>query len=369
MLETILDIKNRLKNKEYKTESSVSDQLVKRILIKLGWDIYNPKYVIPEFSINGKRVDLALCYPETKPVVFIEVKKIDNLDGADDQLFNYASNRGIPIAILTDGKEWNFYWPLGRGDFWERKVYSLNILEKDEKEIKDRLYRYLSFEKIKTKEADDNIREDYRNVSDKREAESKIPDAFNKLIEEQNSDFLEIISSKVDSLCGYKATKNDILKFLKSLRSTSSKSTTNIIQANSKYNKGSRERVNTKKDSQQKEKLVGIDLNGKIIKCNSVNELAMETIKYLAGLDRDYLENYNNEPKHGIKRRYIAKNKYELYPDRADLAEKHSIEFLPGWWFGTNNSTHQVYYIIKISCKIAGLNLGKDYNFIYEKNI
>jgi predicted type IV restriction endonuclease len=63
-------------------------------------------------------VDFALCHPARKPAVFIEVKKVGLSDAAaEKQLFEYAFYKGIPMAILTDGQDWQFFLPAEQGDF------------------------------------------------------------------------------------------------------------------------------------------------------------------------------------------------------------------------------------------------------------
>ena len=87
----------------------VSQGIVLPTLQLLGWAVFDISVVIPEFSIEGRRVDYALCHSANKPSVFVEVKKIGFTAGADRQLFEYAFHLGVPMAILTDGQEWSFY--------------------------------------------------------------------------------------------------------------------------------------------------------------------------------------------------------------------------------------------------------------------
>ena len=115
----IPDIQEKLKKNEYPNEQSISQGIVLRILSVLGWPIYDTQIVIPEFNIQGRRVDFALCHPNNKPIIFIEVKQPGNMLGADKQLFEYAFHTGVPLAIVTDGKEWHFYLPAEIGDYDE----------------------------------------------------------------------------------------------------------------------------------------------------------------------------------------------------------------------------------------------------------
>ena len=125
--EDIEDIRNRLDNDQYTTEASVSTGIVLRLLIALGWPVHNPTAVKPEYTVEGRRVDFALFAPESRLRVFIEVKPVEQIQAGEEQLFEYATHCGVPIAILTDGQEWRFYHPGGEGSYEERRVCTLEF--------------------------------------------------------------------------------------------------------------------------------------------------------------------------------------------------------------------------------------------------
>ena len=147
------DIRSNLRKEVFVNEASVSQGIVLRLLHALDWPWYNIQVVAPEYSVEGRRVDFALCQPPLKPLVFIEVKQVGQIEGAERQLFEYAFHRGVPIAILTDGREWHFFHPSGQGDYGERRVCKLDLIEKDRAESATSLNRYLNYESIRTGKA------------------------------------------------------------------------------------------------------------------------------------------------------------------------------------------------------------------------
>ena len=220
-LEThLLDIQERLKNNEYSNEQAISQGIVLRLLSALEWPFHDTQIVIPEYKIPGGRVDFALCAHKNKPVIFVEVKQPGNTLGADKQLFEYAFHTGVPFAIVTDGKEWHFYLPSGTGNYDERRVYKLNLIERDIQESVYRLERYLAYEDVLKGGALENAREDYKNVSKEREANENIPVAWKRLLEEKDEMILDSVSEKVESICGFKPTYKQILNYLSSLQSS-----------------------------------------------------------------------------------------------------------------------------------------------------
>ena len=191
---------------------------MRRLLDALDWPIYNPQIIIPEYSVEGRRVDFALCHPPSKPIAFIEVKQVGNIEGAERQLFEYAFHEGIPIAILTDGQEWRFFHPIAQGDYRERKVYELNLNESNSEESDKCLNRYLNYESMCTGEAIEAIKKDYEKVVQQRQVEAQLPEVWDELVREKNEDLLLIVMDAAKNKIGYEPTEEQVLDFLKSLK-------------------------------------------------------------------------------------------------------------------------------------------------------
>ena len=218
--EHIDDIRNNLEQGLFTNEAAVSNGIVRRLLDALDWPIYNPQVIIPEYSVGGRRVDFALCHPSSKPLVFVEVKQVGNIEGAERQLFEYAFHEGVPITILTDGREWHFFHPSGQGDYKERRVYKLDLIARDSEESAKRLNRYLHYQSIRKGEAVRAIEEDYRNVSTQRQIRASLPEAWSQLVEDVDEFLVDIVAEKVENLCGYRPTDEQVLDFLKTLKRT-----------------------------------------------------------------------------------------------------------------------------------------------------
>ena len=216
--EHIDDIHDALKRGEFVSEALVSQGIVRRLLDALGCPQFNPQIVIPEYPVPDGRVDFALCHPVLKPMVFIEVKQVGQSDGAERQLFGYAFHAGVPIAVLTDGQKWQFFYPIGQGNYEERRVYTLDLIEADDEESVSRLNRYLNYGSVCTGEAAKAIADDYRNVSNQRLIEENLPEAWNKLVEGKNENLLCLVAKKVESLCGHKPTEDQVWDFLENLK-------------------------------------------------------------------------------------------------------------------------------------------------------
>ena len=221
LTEHLDNIRSDLQEGVFTNEASVSQGIVLRLLHALDWPRYNTQVIIPEYSVEGRRVDFALCDPPLEPLVFVEVKQVGQIEGAERQLFEYAFHRGVPIAILTDGREWHFFHPGGQGNYQERRVCKLDLIDTENEDSSGRLNRYLSYESIRTREAIRAIEEDYRNISIQRQIETRLPEAWSRLVEEADELLMEVVAEKTEGLCGHRPTNEQVLTFLKSLANPS----------------------------------------------------------------------------------------------------------------------------------------------------
>ena len=223
LAEHIDEIRDKLKNEQYPNEAAISDGVVLRLLCDgLNWPRYDTRIVYREYPVQGGRVDFALCHPEQKPKVLIEVKSVGKIEGGEQQLFNYAFHQGVPIIVLTDGRKWRFFYPLALGDYREREVVELDLTEDSIEKISRRLTRYLLHESVRNEEAFEAIKTDHQQASKQRQAAKHLPEAWKKLIEDEDEFLLDALSEKTEKLCSHKPTTEQMLIFLKRLETTPS---------------------------------------------------------------------------------------------------------------------------------------------------
>ena len=216
--EHINDIRKRLEQNIFKSETAVRQGIVDPLLRSLGWPTDDTLVVFPEYPVGSGHVDYALCHPSSTPRVFIEAKQVGNIKGAEEQLFGYDSRIRVPIAVLTDGREWQFFHPTGEGTWAERKVCEFDLTAGDSEENAEKLNRYLNYESIRTGEAVEAIKKDYEKVVQQRQVATRLPEAWSKLVEEADEFLLLAVAEKTESLCGYRPTDGQVLNFLKSLK-------------------------------------------------------------------------------------------------------------------------------------------------------
>lgn len=350
----IEEIRAGIKAGRFANEASVSQGIVLRILHALSWPSYDTQIVCPEYSLEGRRVDYALCHPPGKPIAFIEVKQIGQSEGAERQLFEYAFHVGVPIAILTDGQEWNFFLPGEQGDYGERRVYKLDIVERDIAECVSRLSRYLKYDAIVSGAAIEAAREDYRNVSRDRQMKATLPKAWAKLVEEEDELLLELVADRVESLCGFKPDPDTVARFLKDHIFSRTQSAATQPPRPTVPPPTPAAPVGSPVGA------VGYVINGQRYPARNARDVLVSVFEALSQRDATFLERFAALPKHGRTRRYLARSPEELYPGRPDLSREHSTQLSSGWWLGTNVSRAAIERIIEMACEVARINYGRE---------
>lgn len=207
--------RHRLLDGSLGNEAVVSQVVVLSIIDALGWSTYDPHHVYPEYSVGTRRVDFALLTHGT-PAVFVEVKQPGLASRADRQLFEYAFHEGVPLAVLTDGATWHFYIPGAQGSYDDRRVYLLDLLEREPEESAARLKRYLSRRAVESGDAFDHAQADYKQSKQRKGAAEAIPQAWANLVSEPR--LADLLAAEVESVCGFQPEASDVAAFLAALK-------------------------------------------------------------------------------------------------------------------------------------------------------
>lgn len=111
------------------TEEAAKNALVMPFLQSLGYNVFNPSEVIPEFTCDvgtkkGEKVDYAICH-EGKIAILIECKPASadlNINHAS-QLFRYFSVTDARIAVLTNGVIFKFFSDIDAANKMDEKPF------------------------------------------------------------------------------------------------------------------------------------------------------------------------------------------------------------------------------------------------------
>ena len=391
-LESILtDITAKLRQGKFPNEQSISQSIVLRVLQELGWDIYDPTVVWPEFGTGEGRADcrkrqrrlvglgFASAYRQALKPSVSETPRLRRARRAN-AVRQYAFHTGVPFIVLTDGRTWSFYLPAEQGSYEaephtgevrrhddvfvaNRRVYKLDLYERPPTEAADILRRYLAHERVVSGEALEAARKEYRSRNRRTQACAAIPEAWRELVEKGNEDLVEMLASAVESKAGVRPEDNDVAEFLAALgkpvfvETASSKPPAEPAPRIGGPRGAGAEPRSMAASSARAGKLV---LRSKAYPYHNAKDAMVIVLRELAKGDPTFLERCSQHPDaQGRKRRYIARTPEELYPDREDLREMR--ETLPGGWLvATNLNNILKRTIIKLAAEVAGLTFGKD---------
>ena len=369
------DIRENLRRGRYPNEAAVSQGIVRRLLATLGWPIYDPQVVYPEYTIERLHVDYALCHPASKPRIFVEVKGVGKGDKAERQLFEYAFHMGVPLAVLTDGREWSFFLPAGAGSYDERRIYKLDLVEHDVAKSVRRFERYLRYEAVCSEEAFAAAQEDYRDIAREREVTEALPKAWVKLVAEEHKTLLEVVAECVKELCGHRPAPDTVVRFLQTIQPNPGPLPTLGLTPVSVVPPTA-----AKDDELPKEPPVtpaqplmsppqkvpnssfGFTLFDKFYSCQSQRDLLVGAIEALVVHKPSFIEKFVALPQHGHKSRWIARDPNELHPGNPHRAQhgSYSHRLKSGYWLKLQFDLKQKKRFIERACEVAGINYGTD---------
>jgi len=326
---------------------------------------------MPEYTNPRGRVDYALSPSRNSPAVFVEVKRVGQTADADRQLFEYAFHEGAQIAILTDGRIWNFYLPGQHGSYEDRRVYQLDIVERETAEVVSRFRRYLDRTRVAGGAALNDAQSDYYASASRRAAELTLPKAWIQLLAEPDGLLIDLLRERTEALCGHKPNDVALEAFLRGQQSgnvqvstgagtprTRNTSTISpnryiaseptIAPANVDFSPATgqnRWRVGNESGVERN----GVDTMHAVL--SAMFNLYPDRQETMAAAVRT--RGRNN----------IARSIDEIYPNQPQIARRSNRQLPNGWYVGTNESSATKTRIVAQAARAAGLTMGTDVEF------
>ncbi|MBN9311927.1 MAG: restriction endonuclease [Chryseobacterium sp. 39-10] len=132
---------NGLKD-QIQTEEATKTAFVMPFIQILGYDIFNPTEVVPEFIADigtkkGEKVDFVIK-KEDEPILIIECKNWkENADAHNSQLHRYYHVSKARFGVLTNGIIYNFYTDLEKPNIMDEKpFFTINLDDLKDNSIK-----------------------------------------------------------------------------------------------------------------------------------------------------------------------------------------------------------------------------------------
>ncbi len=125
---------NKLKE-NISTEEATKTAFILPFLQTLGYDVFDPTEVIPEFTCDlgikkGEKIDYAI-YKDGQPIILVECKHWkDDLNSHNGQLFRYFHVSNARFGILTNGIVYRFHTDLIEPNKMDEKPFFEFNMEK-----------------------------------------------------------------------------------------------------------------------------------------------------------------------------------------------------------------------------------------------
>ena len=366
MRELIEQIRERLHRSAYVNEAAISHGIIMPIIKALGWDTADPLQVVPEYSLAGGRVDFALFGLGHKPAVFLEVKQVGRASTGDRQLFEYCFHQGVPLCVLTDGREWSFYLPSGTGSYEDRRVYRLQIDDREPALCEEMLIRYLSRDRIRDQSAVEAALRDHRDAARRREATGILPRAWREMIAEADDQVVLALTDKAEALCGYKPGPEEVIAFLRTLEPggpSADKHNTIVSVRPGKDERPIKPPAATPASQVAvvaetlPDRSVAFVLDGQRRTVANASLALVEVLRAIVARDPSRIDQLARAVT-GTKVNHIAHSAEEINPAKPELARPAEIS--AGWMVGLNIANRTKMSIIRSACEIYGLTMPGD---------
>jgi len=145
-IDKIQELSNRIPNQIdlIQTEEATKNAFVMPFIKALGYDVFNPIEVVPEYTADigtkkGEKVDYAIK-KEDKIIILIECKVCGcNLDQEDiSQLYRYFIATDARFGILTNGIYYRFFSDIDEPNKMDSKpFFEFNIVDFEEHQIEE----------------------------------------------------------------------------------------------------------------------------------------------------------------------------------------------------------------------------------------
>ena len=128
---------------QIQTEEATKNAFIMPFLRSLGYDVFNPLEVVPEFVSDvgikkGEKIDYAI-FKEGTPTILVECKHwAQNLDLHDGQLLRYFHVSKAKFGVLSNGIIYRFYSDLVEPNKMDEKPFlEFNITEIKDNQVEE----------------------------------------------------------------------------------------------------------------------------------------------------------------------------------------------------------------------------------------
>jgi len=197
-------------------EAAIKQGVVLKILSLLDWDPFDVDEVLPEYEIQGSKVDFCLKKQKTNKVFILVRKNGEDLEKHQDKILSLSIQGKVPIAILTNGLTWWFFLPLVQGSAEEKKFLAIDMATQKAEEASETFENFLTKESILSGETEKAAEDIYTARQRDFFIKETLPKAWAQIMSDPKKWLADILGSVTEEMCGYHPDREVIEEFISS---------------------------------------------------------------------------------------------------------------------------------------------------------
>lgn len=197
-------------------EAAIKQGVVLKILSLLDWDPFDVDEVLPEYEIQGSKVDFCLKKAKANKVFILVRKNGGDLQKHQDKVLSLSVQGKIPIAILTSGLTWWFFLPLVQGSADEKKFLAIDMATQKAEEASETFENFLTKESVLSGETEKAAEDIYTARQRDFFIRETLPKAWSQIMSDPKKWLADILGSVTEEMCGYHPDREVIEEFISS---------------------------------------------------------------------------------------------------------------------------------------------------------
>ncbi len=263
---------------------------------------------------------------------------------------------GVPIAVLTDGKTWQFFLPAGQGSFEERRFARMHLQLDDAAQSEQTLTRYLDYDTVKSGKAPAHAQADLK----RKQLERAYGQAWQRVVARPASRFLRLFLQEVRQVAALDPTEEDAAAWIRRRAGGDPPPPRRTGRRGADASRGGAHPPPPPDPPPPFQHWV--EFRGERHAVRSGIDGLVKAFSLLGAEDPNMFQRYRDrhlrQTRQGQPKPRVARTRAEIYPN-SELRGR--CKPLPGgWWIDSNLSNTQKAKWIKDACELAGVRFGTE---------
>ena len=194
-------------------KETIKQSIVMKLLFLLGWDIFDPSEVKPNYVIGNHRIDCCLI-SKTRPKIFIQVLAENRTWVPIQQTLDRISLKlRIDYFIITDGSKWYFYIPYDQEASTPNCFCSFDFSSDDVLAIVNYFVDFLDAGTVSVGQSLQSA-QDVLIKKQQQAVHDALPGVWRRLLAEPHGDLVRLLCESAEKACSIRVHPDAVVSFL-----------------------------------------------------------------------------------------------------------------------------------------------------------